>query len=604
MAMAKALGAAVRNLRRAPAFTGLVVLTLALGIGATTAMFSVVDAVLLNPLPFPNSERFGEIWTVPEKGSRRPGGSTALLNALSRQQDLFTAVGAYQYGSANLTGSGEPELLGTPQLSPGLLAILGVRPSLGRWFTDEEAATGTVVLLSERIWRRRFGADPAIVGQTVMLDDRPHLVVGVMPNRFRYPTGTALMWRPMNTAPTAKTVPAQLITVRRPELTRAQVNERLFGLTHELRASAVIRPADTIAADDPLQARPAAQTRTALYMLFGGVGLVLLVACVNVMNLLLVRGSARSGELALMSALGASRGSLIRDVFFESLILVVAGCATGIMFARGLLAMILAAAPRQMMFLGNATSELDGRALGFGIALALATGLIFGVLPAWRATRIDAIDALKARAQTLTGSKDEWWQGALVAAQLALVVVLLAGSGLLMRSFGKLMSVDHGFDADQLAAVDVELPRNRYGTPGAALAFMQELERRVEETGLRAAVSGGSPPKGGGLWFDIKAEIDDGRIIDLGPEHLFYSPVTSDYFSVMGIPLLDGRTFDREDPPDVAIIGSVMAARFFGDSNAIGRRYRLSDRQPWTTVVGVAADVKQLGPNESGDSVM
>ena len=399
MAMFKAVALAARNLRRAPAFTALVVLTLALGIGATTAMFSVVDAVLINPLPFPNSERFGQIWTVPEKGSRYPSGSTALLNALHRQTDLFTAVGAYQFGSANLTGNGEPEILGAPQLSPSLLTILGVRPILGRWFTDDEAATGTVVLIGERFWRSHFGGDSAI---------RDHL-----------------------------------------------------------RASALIRRTDAITVDDLAFVRPSLQLRRYLYMLFVAVGLVLLVACVNVMNLLLVRGSARRAELALMSSLGASRGRLVRDVFLETVALAAGGCVAGIALARGLLTLIVAVAPRQMLFLGKASSQLDGRALTFAMTLAIATCAVFGLLPAWRAGRIDAIDALKQRAQGLAGAADEWWQGGLVAAQLALVLVLLTGSGLLMRSFGKLVAVDPGFDVDYLAVVDLQLPRNRYGSPGA-----------------------------------------------------------------------------------------------------------------------------------------
>lgn len=596
--MARAFAASLRSLRRAPAFTGLVVLTLALGIGATTAMFSVVDAVLINPLPFQNSERFGEIYTVPEKGSRRPSGSTALFNALARQSDLFSAVGAYQFGSANLTGDGEPELVGTPQLSASMLSILGVQPLLGRYFTDDEAASGGVVLIGERMWRRRFGSDPSIIGKSILLDDRPHQVVGVMPDRFRFPTGTAMMWRPINTAPTAKSASVQLITVRRAEITRLQVNERLQALREDLRARAVIRPTDSIAVDDLSLARPNAQTGKALYMLFGAVGLVLLVACVNVMNLLLVRGSARSGELALMSSLGASRGRLVGGVFCESVLLVTVGCAACLAVARVLLSMILAAAPRQMLFLGSATSHLDRRALGFAVALAIATCVIFGVLPAWRAGRIDAIDALKRRTQGIAGA-DEWWQGALVAAQLALVVVLLAGSGLLLRSFGKLIAVDPGFDVDHIAVVDVPLPMNRYGAPGADLAFMRELERSVEATGLHAVITGGAPPRGGGIWFDIKPNTDDGQTVDLGHEEVSYSLVDADYFSILDIPIVDGRTFQRDDPVDPVIINTLMAKRLFGDASPIGRRFRISATQPWMTVIGVAADVKQSGPGET-----
>jgi predicted permease len=594
--MGKATGAALRNLGRAPAFTALVVLTLALGIGATTAMFSVVDAVLLNPLPFPNSDRFGEVWTVSDSGSRRPGGSTAVLTTLRRQTDLFTAVGGYQFGTANLTGDGEPAMIPASLLTPDMLEILGTPPALGSWFAEADAVGGNVVLLSERIWISRFGGDPAIVGKSITLDDVPHRIVGVMPASFRWPEANVAMWRPLNTSPTGKPMPVQVITVRRPELTRAQVNDRLQTMTAELRAGAVIRPAESLTTDALLQLRFGNQSGRALYVLFGAVGLVMLVACVNVMNLLLVRASARSGELALMSALGATGGNLVRGVLVESVVLAAAGCLAGIALGRGLLALILGAAPPPLTFLTSATSQIDARALAFATALAIMTCVTFGVLPAWRALRVDAIDALKRRAQTTTG--DDWWQSALVAAQLALVVVLLTGSGLLLRSFDRLLRVELGYRADELAVVDIQLPRNRYAAPGAGLAFVQELERKVEETGLRATISGGAPPRGGGFIFEPALEVDGGHKIELGAE-LAYSGVSADYFSVMGIPLIAGRTFEPGDSPDTVIVGSLMAQRLFGTGNAIGRQFRVNERQPWKTIVGVATDVKQLGPNES-----
>jgi len=599
-----AVGSAVRNLRRAPAFTGLVVLTLALGIGATTAMFSVVDALLLNPLPFPNADRFGEVWTIPEKGSGRAGSTTAVLNALKRESDLFAAVGGWQFGSAVLTDGGDPEIQTTPQISPEMLAILNVRPVLGDWFRIEDAAAGDRVLLSEQLWVSRFGADPLIVGKTITLDDRPHRVVGVMPARFRFPRNDADMWRALDTTPRDKPAFAQVITVRRAELTRAQINDRLQAMTPQLRESATIRATDSLKIDNLMQLDFGRRSSTALYILFGAVALVMLVACVNVMNLLLARASARSGELALMSALGASRARLVRDVLIESALLAAAAAATGLALGRGLLVMILNTAPQNLTTLTSATSDIDARALMFALALAAVTCVVFTVLPAWRALRIDAIETLKQRGASVAGSRDDWWQGALVAGQLALVVVLLTGAALLLRSFGQLLNVDPGFVADELAVVEVSLPANRYGAPGAGLAFMQELEQKVEETGLRGTITGGAPPRGGGVWFDIEPETDDGRKIDLGQESLWYSGIRGDYFSVMGIRLVEGRTFEASDPPNVAVLGAAMATRFFGESGAVGRRYRLSEKQPWTTVIGVVAEVKLLGPNEpKGDSM-
>jgi putative ABC transport system permease protein len=598
------LHSVVRDLLRAPAFTALVVATLALGIGATTAMFSVVDAVLLNPLPFPNADRLGETWTVSQTGTRRPGANTAVLTELRRHTDLFTAVEGYQFGTVNLTGSGEPEIVPTSSLTPGMLALLGIQPALGRWFTEDDAIAGNVVLISHGIWVRRFGADTGIVGKTVMLDDQPHRVVGVMPARMRFPEASASMWRPLNVAAASKPVYSQAISLRRPELSRDQVNDRLAAMTAAWRDGGLIRPTESITTDALLQERFGQQSGQTLYVMFGAVLLVMLVACVNVMNLLLVRAAARAGELALRSALGASVGSLLRMIVIESVLLAAAGCAAGILLGHGLLALILRAAPQQLTFLTGSASAIDGRALFFAVVLAITTCLVFGVLPAWRVMHTDAIDTLKRRAHAVAGARDDRWQGALVTAQLALVLVLLAGAGLLLRSFDRLIRVDPGFAVDELAVVELQLPAHRYGAPGAGLAFMQQLERAVEDTGLRATIAGGAPPRGGGVTFNVVAEIDDGRTLALGSERVWSTGVAPDYFTLMGIRVIEGRNFDSGDDPSSVIVGSVMASRFFGDTPTLGRRFRLAPSHPWMTVVGVAADVKQLGPNEPRDDGM
>lgn len=332
--------------------------------------------------------------------------------------------------------------------------------------------------------------------------------------------------------------------------------------------------------------------------MFGAVALVLLVACVNVTNLFLVRSSTRHGELALMTALGAGRGVLIRAVLSETLVLAAAGCAAGILLARALLTLILGLAPPQLTFLTSATTELDWRALAFAAATATATCLVVGLLPAWRTARVDAIDALKQRAQGVIGSRDDWWQGALVAGQLALVLVLLAGSGLMLRSFTRLLEVDPGFEVDRAAVITLQLPRHRYGEPGAGLAFMQELERKIESAGVQATISGGVPPTGGGFYFDLKPETDGAAPVNLGELELPYQTVAPDYFRTMGIPIQQGRSFEAGDPGDVAIVNDLMARRIWGDSSPIGRRMRLDSDMPWWTVVGVAADVKSMGPSD------
>lgn len=598
--MAKTFGAAVRNLRRAPAFTALVVVTLALGIGATTAMFSVVDSILINPLPFANAERLAEIATATEgRGVPTPRTSNLVVHALRRETNLFVAVEAYNFGSATISGGGDPEIVAAPVVTPGLFTVLGVAPAIGRLFTEEDAAFGRVALISHRLWSSRYGADPSIVGREILIDDEPHRVVGVMPSTFRFPEGRARLWRPFNISPGPKPRYLSAIAVRRPDVTDAQVKDGLAAMTGELRASATIGRTESLTTDYLLQQRFGRQNGQALYVLFGGVLLVMLVACVNVMNLLLVRASARAGELGLMSALGASSSRLVRDVLVESVLLAAAGCAAGIALARGLLTLMLSVAPPNLTFLTLATTELDWRALGFAVTLAFVTCIVFGVLPARRAARVDVVDVLKQRAQNVAGSRDEWWQGALVAAQLALVIVLLAGSGLLMRSFDRLVGVDAGFPVDELAVLDMQLPANRYGEPGATLRFMRELEERVEaRTGARAAVSGGAPPTGGGFSFNMKPQAEGGATVDFARMMLPFTPVSPDYFDTMGIALVAGRGFTADDHEDALIVNDVLARRFWGDTSPIGRRIRFYDDGTWQTVIGVAADVKQMGPTD------
>jgi putative ABC transport system permease protein len=598
MAMTKALGSAIRNLHRAPAFTGLVVVTLALGIGATTAMFSVVDAVLLNPLPFPDAERFGSIYSGAETRPTSPGTTNAALRAIRRETTLFTAVEAFQFGSANVTGGGDPEIVAAPQVTPGLFRMLGVVPALGRLFTDEDVQPGRVVLLSDTFWRARFGSDPAIVGKEIVVDDLPHRVVGVMPRHFRFPEVNARLWRPLDASQTSRPSRPQVITVRRAEFTEAQINDRLKALSIELRASAAIGKTDVLSTGLLLQQRWGRQTGQGLFILFGAVSLVMLVACVNVMNLLLARASARAGELALMTALGASAAALIRTVLIESLLLAGAGCAAGLIVATGLLDVILDAAPPNLTFLSSAASGLDARAVSFAVTLAFVTCIVFGLVPAWRAARVNAIEVLKQRAQSVSLG-DDWWQGTLVAAQLTLVLVLLAGAGLLLRSFDRLVNVEPGFDVDRLAVVELQLPANRYAAPGATLAFMQELERKVEAApGISASISGGAPPRGGGFSFDIKPEGEGGLPVDFTNITLPFASVSPDYFETMGIPLVAGRTFTRDDGGEAVIVNDVLARRFWGAASPIGRRFRMDADQPWQIVVGVAGDVKQMGPSD------
>ena len=598
--MAKAVGAALRNLSRARAFTTLVVLTLALGIGTTTTMFSVVDAVLITPIPFPNAERMTEIWVRFEEGaSRTPASTGAIVGALREQSALFDVVAAYQFGSGTLTGAGDPEMLSVPVLSTNIFSVFPVAPLAGRLFTPADAsAAERVVLISERFWARRFGRDASVVGKVLTIDDVAHRVVGVLPVRFSLPETDPDVWRIVNLDDVNLRARVQIIAMRKSGVTRAQVDDRLKTLSASLQSSGVLPTGQSLITEEPLPMRLGRSGANALYLLLGAVAVLLLVACVNVSNLMLVRASSRSGELALMAAIGAGRSRLLRDAAIESVLLAAAGGALGVWLASGLLDVILSLTPDQMRMLSRATGELDTRAVLFAILLTLITCVAFGMFPAWRASRIDPLEALKQQSRSMAGRRDDWWQGALVSTQIALVVVLLAGAGLLLTSFIKLNYVDLGFDPNRLATIDVQLTSPRYAAPGAALSLMREIENRVEsQLGTPVTISTGSPIRLGGFSVDVHPEAE-GLTPPPPPDHLPSTRVSPDFFDVYQIPILEGHTFTPDDGDSAVILNEIMAKRYFGNLSPIGRRFKTDTKNPWLTVVGVVGDVKTMGPSD------
>jgi putative ABC transport system permease protein len=598
--MAKAFGSAVRSLRRAPAFTGLVVVTLALGIGATTAMFSVVDAVLFNPLPFAKANRIVEVWTYFQEGAQRtPGATSTVISTIRNEPGMFEALGAYHFGAGNITGAGDPETISVAGLSPGIFGVFPVAPLHGRLFTAADATSAErVILISERLWTAHFGRDPGVIDRTVMIDDTPSRIVGILPVRFNFPESSVGAWRAIDIESPNVRARVQMVGILHEGVTRAQVDDRLKTLTTSLQESGALPTGQYLVTDTPIQISYGQRGATSLYLLFGAVGVLLLVACVNISNLMLVRASARRGELALMSALGAGRARLLRDAAIESLLLAIAGGGLGLWLAGGFLQLILGLAPDNLLMLSSTTGDLDRRAVAFALAVTLATCLGFSVMPAWRASRLDAIDALKQQSHAMSSRRDDWWQGALVSAQLALVLVLLAGAGLLLRSYVALNGVDLGFDPDGLVVVDVQFPA-RYGKGGASREFMREVERRVESTlGVPASVS--PAPIRFGLEDDALPEVEGAA----PPSQPIQTPwsfarVSADFFDVAGVRILEGRTFAPDDGEGTVIVNDVFARRYLGAGSPVGRRFRSEPRQPWLTVVGVAADIKSRGPADA-----
>ena len=587
---------ALRNLRRAPTFTGLVVVTLALGIGAATAMVSVVDAVLINPLPFPTARRIVEVWTYYQQGaSRRPGISGAMIAALAHEAEIFEAVEAYQFDSGTMTGAGDPEEISFPAITPGLFAIFPVAPRVGRLFTEQDAvANEPVVLISERLWASRFARDPRVIERQLTINDRSYRIVGVLPPRFSFPEASTDVWKPLDVGPGAQPQRIFVVGLRREAISVEQVTDRLQAVTAGLRDAGVLPAGQYLVAETPIQISNGRRSATMLYLLLGAVALLLLVACVNVSNLMLVRASMRQGEMALKTALGAGRATLLRDAAVESALLATTAAVAALPIASALLRTMLGIAPPQLTFLSRASSGLDPRALASAGLLALGSCVIVGVLPAWRVSRVDAIDALK-QARATAGRRSDWWQGVLVAGQIALVVILLAGTGVLLRSFVKLNQVPLGFRTEGLAVVDVQMPE-RYLTPGLGIAFMRQVEARVEaELHAQVTVASAAPAPGFGMAVDLRPEAE-GLTPPAGTLTLPSARVSPDFFHVLGIDIIEGRSFRPDDGDDVVIVNEVIARRYWGSASPVGRRFRRSPRQPWATVVGVARDIKSRGP--------
>lgn len=593
--MARDIAAALKALVRTPIVTALVILMLALGIGATTALFSIIDVVLLRPLPYPNADRFVALWTASEMpdGRRLPGVLGAALPLLETRTDLFAAVHAYRFGSAVVSGGAEPAVVGSPEVAPGLLSMLGATPIVGRLLTDTDAVGVRAVMIGERFWISQFGSDPGVVGRTIWVDDQPSEVVGVMPRSFRFPEANIDIWRPLERRSlVASRQRVQVLGVRARGVTADDLRRRLQALSGELAETGALVPDQVVVSELPLQVTFGRDSGGSLLIVFGIVALVLAIACLNVANLLLVRATSRHTELAIRSAMGATAGALIRSTAAESLLLTAAGGLAGALVASNLLAVMALLTPPQITFL-SAAATMNWRSFACAAGLSALTCVIVTILPAWRTSRVDAREALTRGSRGVAGGGDDRWQGALVAAQLALVIVVLAAGGLLLRSFGRLMAVDSGFTPDGLVAIDVELPTGRYPTGGMGLAAMRDVVDRIESLGdFEVALSGGMSA----TRFGQRPEAEGGPIPD--PQSLPTIPTTAvspDFFATMRLPLRMGRTFRSDEGDDVIVVTESLSRQFWGEASPVGRRFRLTPDQPWRTIVGVAGDITRPG---------
>jgi putative ABC transport system permease protein len=599
----------VRMLVKSPAFTAIAVLTLALGIGANTAIFSVIDAALLRPLPYPDAERVVVLYQL-DQDKQTDNPSPADFLEFQRQSKSFEHLAAYRGLPANLSGNGQPERVQSAIVTSGFFAALGVPALHGRTILPELDPPGgaSVAVLSYGLWQRRLGGNPEIVGHAIEIDGESRVVAGIMPQGFAFPAGTELWTSSRFAAP-----PHPLRLSEDPSAVRDSHYFESFGrLKSGVTLAQASAEVDTIAkrikqqygADEfmgatvvPLRQDLVGETRPALLILLGAVSLVLLIACVNVANIILARGASRQKEMALRIALGAGRSHLLRHLFTESLLLALAGGGLGVLLALWSLAPLRALVPVDMV--GGAPITLDSRVLLFTLFASLASGVLFGLIPGLRLLGTDLNATLQEGGRGSAGSgRARRMRSALVVTEIAMAAVLLIAAGLLLRSFSQLLRVHEGFNPDHVLSMQLSLPQARYPKPVDRVAFVRSALEKINSLPGIAAASAISrlPLNPGNSSRSIEIE---GRTTpasgDIAPDYLV---VTPDYFQTLGVPLLSGRTFSERDDVNatpVTIISEATARHFWPNGDAIGKHLRgaCGDEKTWCQVVGVVGDIKQ-----------
>jgi putative ABC transport system permease protein len=604
---------AVRQLLRKPGLTVALIATLALGIGATTAIFSLINTVLLQPLPFPDPDRLVRIWgsfTKPDI----PRLMASEKEVLDYQKNFgsFAAVAGWAWRDANLTAGDQPERVRVYYLTHQFWDVMGVKPAIGRTFdkADDQPGAPSVIVISHGLWHRRFGGDPAILGQEVQLNLTPRTIVGVMPEGFSYP-GKAEVWSPFGIDP-ANLPPRQerymeVIARMIPGITIDQAKADLHAQTSQWPKWWGAYPPDG-GWDTHLISlleQEVGDVRPALYILLAAVGFVLLITCANVGSMLLVRVEARSREILVRSALGAGRGALVRQFTLESLLLSLVGGGVGLLAAsvaiRAVVHRFPTAIPR------SADVGLDGRVVAFAFGVTLLTALFVSLVPAWHGARPDLSQSLKEVAASTMGGAKQLSQRLLVVLQIALAIALLTGAGLLIDSFFRLRSEAVGFNPEDVLTLQIALPRARYPDGGPQIAgFFADLDRRLaSERGIAATGVVSHLPLGGtNFTSTLVAEGRPTTIGDSQPAPGLRS-VTPGYFSALRIPIKKGRAFSDADDSRaamVAILDERLAANLWQGKDPLGRRVRLGPPDapegdfPWRTVVGVVGNVRDSGP--------
>lgn len=601
------IGYALRKLRGAPAFSITALLTLALGIGANTAIFSVVHGVLMKPLPFPHPEQLVRMWSAnPTAGATHTPVSPVDLDDWRAQRSAFADMGGYWYveggSGVDMTGEGEPQRLSAAFVEPGFFPALGVKPEIGRLPREYEMHRGgpdRVVVLSHAFWRRQFAGSPSVVGRVLTLDGAPYEVLGVMPSEFRYPGERVDVYIPYSTIPDdgiprLRQVRVLDVVARlKPGVTMERGRAEMATITRRLSEQYSEDRTWSAATVEPLRDVMVGSARTALLVLLGAVAFVLLLACANLASLLLARATARERELAVRAALGAGRGRLVRQLLTESLVLAMAGGALGVLLAvlgtRGLLKLAAGQLPRA------AEIGLDPAVLLFALTLSLLSGIIFGLLPSLRATSSNLQNALREGGRGSSGARGQRARAALVVGEVAVAVVLVAGAGLMTRSFIGLLDVDLGFRPDRVLVVNFSIGEQHQGSDAQQDGYYTEILDRVRA--LPGVVTAGAAKE-----IPFRGT---GERVGFVPQGMAVAPsdepptagmihVSDGYFRALGVPVLAGREFARSDDdhaPLSLVVNDAFARKYFPDRPAVGRTLAFDTLQ--VPIIGVVGDVRQ-----------
>lgn len=615
---------AFRALARRPAFAAVVIITLALGIGANAAIFSVFDAVLLRPLPYPDADRIVMPWEYSREIHQRLGfdrlpASAADFTDYLRRNQSFESFASMRTEQVNLTGEGEPERMGAVRVSSQFFEVLGVRPLLGRPFTRADESGGRFVVIAYTLWQQRFESDANVSGRVISLNGEPVTIVGVLPRWFEFPaagelpegfgfTLTPVVWILDVFTPTqqhnrgGKSI--ALVGRLKPGVTAVQAQGDLAAIAADIARQSPATNADWTIRVMPLREQLVGTVRPALVALLTAVGFVMLIACANVANLLLVRAAARQREISIRYALGAERSALVMHFLAESVLLSIAAGAAGLAIAWWMLRALLAMVPASLPAIRH--SGFDWQVVAFTTALSLLLGFVFGAVPAWHCTRYDTADGLREGARgTVGGRKATRTRNLLVVVEVALAVVLLIGSVLLIQTFVRLTRVNTGFRSDRILTMEVTLPKSRY-SPERTAAFFQSVISGVSALpGVEAAgITSGVPLSGRESLAPVTVE---GRPVPQPGRELIaeYRVVTPGYFRVFGIPLREGQPLPespRAGDPPLVMISETLARAAWPNGNAIGQRVKLVSYWqdgPFYTVSGVVGDTRHTSLDTS-----